>query len=117
MATWQLVKKSVNSRALFVEISSFIEEGLNDLGILWSSDSQRDSFVDIVDEWLEEKATEGKIEQWNIVCDYRNNKVTAMEAGRYTIDVYYKQRNCLNTTHLQYNLKDDGGDDAFIIIF
>lgn len=117
MVTWQLEKKSVNSKVLFDEISSFIEEGLNDMGIMWSSDAQRDSFADIVEEWLEEVGGDGKIEQWKVICDYRNNKVAQMDEGKYVFDVYYKQRNCLNMTHLRYNIKDDGKDAGIIYVF
>ena len=76
------------------------------MGVIWSSDTHRESFADLFEEWLEEKANEGKIDQWNVVCDSRNNKVARMEEGHFVFDVYYRQHNCLNTTQLHYEIDD-----------
>ncbi len=104
---WTLTEKAVNSKPLFNEIHDFIAEGLNDMGVVWNSDSHRDSFISIVEDWLEEKWQEGKIEQFKVICDFRNNKIADMESGKYIIDVYYKQRNCLNTTQLHYEVQEE----------
>lgn len=111
MAQFKIIKKHVNSNILFNEISEFIEEGCGDIGVIWSSEAHRSSFVSLIDEWIGEKAEEGKVEQWNVVCDSRNNKNSAMKKGKYIMDVYYNQYNCLNMTHIRYMIDDSPIDD------
>jgi hypothetical protein len=90
------------------EIHDIVVEGMTETGINWSSDVQRDSFIDMLDDFMHEVADEGKIEQWDVRCDGRNNKSSDMNDGRFILDVAYKQRHCLNTTVLHYDIEDDG---------
>ena len=106
MVTWRVTKKGVNSKILYTMISQFIEEGLVDVGVVWNSDIHRESFVELIEEWLEEHATAGKIEQWKVVCDNRNNKTKDMDDGFYMFEVYYKQSSCFNTTHIRYEVEE-----------
>lgn len=108
MASWKRITRAVNSKVLLHEISFLVEEGLDDMGVIWSSDTHRESFVDLVEDWLHEKGDKGLIEQWNVVCDLRNNKIADMEAGNYVFEVFYRQKHCLNMTHLRYEIQDDG---------
>lgn len=111
MSDWKLtIKSAVNSPSLFTEITDFLESGFEEMKGAWNSDGHRDSFIMILSEWLDEQIDEGKITQWNIICDFRNNKVEKMEQGIYIVDIHYKQRNCLNTTHLRYEIEDDEDD-------
>lgn len=115
MANCTVTKRAVNSKVLFEEITKFIEEGLKDMGVIWSSDTHREAFIELIDEWLESFAEAGRIDQWNTICDFRNNKVADMEQGHFTFDVYYKQHNCLNTTHLRYNV--EAGEETEVLEF
>ena len=102
--TWKIKKRAVNSKALFDEVNEIVEEGFGDVDLIWSSDIHRDSFIDLIDEWLWETSEEGKITQWKIVCDFRNNTIKQMEQGIYQLDVSYRQTDCLNTTTLEYTI-------------
>jgi len=116
MTTWTLKTRAVNSKALQRKISELVEEAIEESGVLWSSDTHRESFVEVVDEWLEQFADlTGEITQWNVICDLRNNKIADLESGTYTFDITYRQKNCLNTTQLQYEIQDNGED--FVIDF
>lgn len=106
MTEWKRKVKAANSKLLLEEITSFIEEGLDSMGVIWGSETHRDSFVGVIDEWLDEKHQENKIEQYKVVCDLRNNKVSEMERGNFILDVYFKQRNCINTTNIHYLVSD-----------
>lgn len=105
--TWNRVVKSSNSKTLLHQITFLIEEGIDDMGIIWSSDTHRESFVDLVDDWLADKADEGLIQQWNVVCDLRNNKIADMEASRFILDIYFKQVHCVNMTQVRYTIDDN----------
>ena len=57
-----VVKKSqVNSDRLFEEINEFIEQGLRTPGISWTNHMHRDSFSEVINEWMEEFTKAGKI--------------------------------------------------------
>lgn len=114
MADWKLQKFAVNSKPLFDEITEYIHEGLDETSMNWFDDMYRESFVEVIDEWLEQYADEGRIEQWKVVCDSRNNKTKDIEDGKFILDVYYKQWNCLNTTHLHYIIQMDEDDISII---
>lgn len=115
MANYKLTKKSVNSKRLFNEIHEFIEDGIVSGGIMWSGESHRESFVSIIEEFLEEFHQDGKISQCNVICDYRNNSPEEMDKGNYTLFVHFKQKNCLNTTKLIYNITCNKGSIYFNI--
>ena len=113
-----VVQKSVNSKPLFNDVLSFIKEGIYDFGIVWNSEAHRDSFSMVMGDFLSEMVVEGKIEQWKIVCDKRNNKYTDMENGVYHLDIQYKQRNCLNITQINITIYDnDDGDVDLLDLF
>jgi hypothetical protein len=103
---WTLTKRAVNSKPLFEEIHDFIVTGMDDTGVNWASEVQRTAYIEMLDEFLAEVAEEGKIEQWDVRCNSRNNKLSDMNNGKFVVDVFYKQRNCLNTTQLRYEIID-----------
>ncbi len=103
---FKLEKRSVNSKPLFNEIHAFIEEGINSNSVVWSNDIHRLSFVEVLNDYLEQFHEQGQIDQWNAFCDLRNNTVSAMDKGEYVIEVTYRQTTCLNTTRLIYRVQD-----------
>ena len=105
-AEYKLEKRSVNNKLIFTEIHKFMEEGITTNGILWGNDIHRESFVDVVSDCLEEVSFQGFIDQWNVICDFRNNTSADMDKGIYVVEVQYRQKNCLNTTRLIYTVKD-----------
>src|SRR5271166_6664962 len=102
---FKLEKRSVNSKPLFNEIHAFIEEGINSNSVVWSNDIHRLSFVEVLDDYLDQFHERGQIDQWNAFCDLRNNTIAAMDRGEYVIEITYRQTNCLNTTRLIYKVK------------
>lgn len=107
MAQLKVVNKSVNSKILYDEILAFLKEGVYDFGIVWNSEAHRDSFVHVVNDFLFDIAEEGKIEQFKVIGDKRNNKYSDIEQGIYHVDVSYRQRNCLNVTQIMLTIDDN----------
>lgn len=105
-AEYKLEKRSVNNKYIFEEIHKFIEEGILSGEVLWESETHRISFVEIVENVLDELEFDEKIDQSNVMCDFRNNNVAEMERGNYVLEVSYRQRNCINTTRLVYHIRD-----------
>lgn len=103
---YKLEKRSVNNKALFKKVHDFVHEGILTGQVLWNNDIHRQSFVDVVNDVLLEIADEDIIDQWNVVCDIRNNTITQMDKGIYVLEVAYRQKNCLNTTRLVYTITD-----------
>jgi len=103
---FQLKSRAVNSKILFKEVNELVLLAFADTGITWASDAQRMSFVEMFDELMEQFYEEGKIEQWNIQSNFKNNTVERMANGKYVFEVFYKQHNCLNVTQLTYSIHD-----------
>lgn len=107
MTDYKLCKKSINSKTLFFKIHDFIEDAILNMGVNWSSVSQRESFVVLIDEWLAEHVDENAITHYKVVCDRRNNKKSNMKDGIFYLDVEYRQTNCLNITKLLYTISEN----------
>ena len=106
-------KRYVNSKRLFVEINDFIEEGLAQPSLTWDVPIHRQSFVEVVIDWLAEFHAEGRITQYDVIGDERVN-LSNEPQELYNIIIKYKQKHCLNTTIIQYQVlenDDDGMDD------
>lgn len=106
MAKLKIVPKSVNSKALYKEINDMIEEAITTLGVKWSSESHRLSFVEVIEDYLMDLEGEGKIEQSKVICDKRNNKTFSKLAKQYVFEVFYRQPNCLNVTSIAYYISN-----------
>jgi len=95
---------NVNNKQLFAEIDNFMTEVFSSIGISWANKEHRTEFVDMIDMWMEQFADEsGKIIQWDIQCDSRNNTTEDFEVGNIHFDLLYRQRNCFNTTKIEYS--------------
>lgn len=106
MTEFSLKTENVNSKPLLKEVSNFVEEIIQNFNIIWDSDSQRDAILEVVDEFLEDlRHNANKIEQWNVICDGRNNKAKDAKKKVTHLDVYYCQRHCYNVTELHYIIK------------
>jgi len=103
---YTLETRAVNSKRLLANIQQ-IEQVFTEYQILWSNESLRNAAIEMIDSVLEDIAKNGRITQWNVICDYRNNKVSDMAKGIYRIEITYRQANCLNTTVLKYELVED----------
>ena len=96
---------NINNPRLFKEIDEFMVEVFTSIGIVWSNAEHRDSFVGMIDDWMEQFATEsGKIIQWDIQCDSRNNTKEDLADGLRNFTLRYRQKNCFNTTEIVYTL-------------
>ena len=104
--SWKRETRAVNSKPLLDEITSTIEDLLEGAGVIWSSDSHRDPFVEMITDYMKSFLDQQKIEQFKVICDYRNNRLSQMEKGVYHFDVEYRQRNCVNITRVLYTITD-----------
>ena len=112
------VYKAVNSKPLLKEVTAFIEEGLGEFGVQWDSEAQKETFVEIIEDFLAELLeVQGKIVSYKVMADRRNNKASDWEKGIYKFDVSYKQKNCLNTTQLLYTITETRNKDMLVLDF
>jgi len=61
-------------------------------------------WVDSIDAILEEFAGDKLITSYDVVGDFRNNNIKAMEDGNITVDITFVQYNCINTTKLTLHI-------------
>ena len=102
MQKFTLKTNNVNSNIILKEVNDFISHIILDFNVIWDNTSQRDSILDVLDAHFEDMTKEGKVSQWNVICDGRNNAKTSVIAKITHLDITYKQRNCYNTTKLEY---------------
>lgn len=102
MSTFTLKTRNINSKSVVGNISIFVNSIIEDFNIIWNSSSQRDAILEIIQTHLEDMAADNKIEQWNVVCDGRNNKRCDIENKITHLDIEFKQLNCYNITTLKY---------------
>lgn len=101
--------KSVNSKLLCQQIREFIDSAIEDFGVLWASESQRESLVEIIDEFFADlHLGQQNVEQWDVICDHRNNNQENMQKGMYTLMIKYRQKHCFNITEITYNVSTKG---------
>ena len=103
----KVTTKSVNSKMLFQEINDLILDGLESVDLNWRNDDERELFIQFLNSMFSEIQENDVIEQWKVQCNSNNNKTKDMLSGIVVIDIYYKQRNCLNTTNIKYTLQED----------
>ena len=103
---YTLVTRAVNSKRLLATIQQ-IEQVFTEYQIIWSNEPLREAAIEMIDTVMEELGGQGRITQWNVVCDFRNNKLSDMSDGKFNVTISYRQTNCLNTTVLDYYLIED----------
>ena len=100
-----LKTRHVNSKRLLKQIAEFIEEIIVNFSIMWDSDVQRGAVLEVIDEYMEDLVEDKDIEQWNVICDSRNNKMSDIQKKQTHLDITYRQRNCFNVTEIKYTIK------------
>ena len=98
--------KSVNSKVLFKEINENLRDGIFTVDINWQNSEERDIFINFMHTAMSEFYEKGKIDQWRIQCNGKNNTAEDMGKGIFVIEVHYKQKNCLNTTTIKYTVRE-----------
>ena len=94
---------NINNKRLFKEIDDFMMEVFTTIGLSWSNKEHRSQFVEMIDDWMEQFAeASGKIIQWDIQCDSRNNTPEDFISGNISFILRYRQKNCFNTTEIEY---------------
>lgn len=101
--SWELTTRAVNSKQLLKEVRE-LEVIFTEFGVDWSSDTQRLAAIDTIDLMMEQLYEAGRITQWKVVSDFRNNKIVDMDEGIFFLTVSFKQTNCLNTTQVEYKI-------------
>jgi len=104
MAVYKLKVNNINSKILLVEITDFVNRIIADFNIIWNSESQRETVLEVISEYMEDLSEDNKIEQWNVVCDTRNNKSADVKNKITHLDIEYRQYNCYNVSRLQYRI-------------
>lgn len=105
--TYTLKVSGSASKWLLKDVSEFVAEIIKEFSILYAHDVARDAILEVLEEHLEEKAMEGKITQYNVICDDRNNNKVLAENGITNLEIRYKQDNCYVTTVLKYVIVSD----------
>jgi len=98
--------KAINSKLLFKEIDEIVKDGLFSVELVWIDEENREVFLSFLNSLMQEFWANGAIEQWKVQCNLQNNTVDDMMQGIFNVDVYYKQKNCLNTTQITYTILD-----------
>lgn len=102
----KIVKRSINSKILYQKVHTMIYETITSLGVKWASESHRKSFAHAVEDFMLGLVEEGEIERFKVICDRRNNRSFSSDADSYCFEISYKQPSCLNTSKIEYHIKN-----------
>lgn len=102
-----LKHKNVSNQTIFNDLTDFMCNVFNTLHIYMRSPGYREDFLMMIEDWMEAyiELSNGKIIQYDVVCDSRNNRPEDMENGKINFTIKYRLKNCLNTTELNYVLE------------
>ena len=104
--TLKTLSRNVNNPTLFKDIDDFMIEVFSTLRISWVNKQHRQELVELIDDWMDTFAYEsGKIIQYDVMCDSRNNPPEELQKKRLHFLLRYRQTNCLNTTEIEYIIK------------
>lgn len=105
--TYTLKVSGSASKPLLKEVTEFVGSIIDEFSILYAHDVHRDAILEVLEECLDELGQQGRITQYNVICDNRNNNQILADAGITNLDITYKQDNCYVTTTLNYVIISD----------
>jgi hypothetical protein len=106
-ATYKKVVKSSTNKRIVNEVCEFVEHAEDDFGMEWGSESYREALVETLEMLLTDMMEKGDIQQYKVVCDRRNNTCHDTNRGIFKMDIFFKAKNCLNTTQILYTITTD----------
>lgn len=106
MVKLKIIKKDVNSKVLFNEINNLISDVFDTIDVPWKREENRDLFVEYINSVLYEFWDKESITQWKVICNSLNNTTQDLINGKITLEVFYRQKHCLNTTKITYYIEE-----------
>lgn len=97
-------RKSINNKILANDIEHFVTEMIYAVGVYWPGENSRSRCIEALNDQLQELYEQTIIEQYNVLCDQRNNTHSQMSNGIFNLTVKFKQRNCVNTSQLDFEI-------------
>lgn len=101
----QTKTKNINNQRVFEEIDNMMIQVFTTLDFEspWTNKDLREQLVEMVEMFIDNYAVEtGKIIQYDVICDSRNNTAKNFQNGPVKFTIRYRQKNCLNTTEIEY---------------
>ena len=100
-----IVETGVVSKSLAKTIRTFVEEGLQTVQVQWDQEVYRHSFIEVVEDHLEQQYAQGKITHGKVICDDRNNSSTAFKEGKFQMHVQFRQKNAIIDTKFIFHIE------------
>jgi len=98
-----LTVHNVNGDILANKIKNHIEECLEVmLQLTFGVEEERQDVADNIEYFLMELYLNNEITQAKVIFDKRNNTRVDLENSKHTLEVIYKEWNCLNFTSIKY---------------
>ena len=95
---------SVNLQRFANEIDEFVVDELMDVELEWNDLIIRDQSVDLFEILMREYQIDGYVDNFSVYSNYKNNTIEDELLQKFQLTIEFKQRNCLNRTHLNYRL-------------
>jgi len=103
LADVQIETSHVNNSSLVEEVIVFASETLDNAFFHdFTNEHDRQIMADSLDYFCDLLHENNIIDQYDIIFDKRNNKRKDMDAGKFTIEIRFKQKHCLNVTSVKY---------------
>ena len=99
-----VTETAVVSKGLVRAVRTFVDDGFNSVDVMWDNEMFRQSFIAVIDDYLGELYSDGKISHGKVICDDRNNGALAFKKGDFQMEVQFRQKNALITTRLIFEV-------------
>lgn len=99
--------RNINSKPIFNYINENVVDAIDSVGPYWISDDHREALVSFIDDVLYELQEQGKIYNYKVYSDDRNNPKPLITEDTYVVTLEYRQAHCINVTHLSYVFQND----------
>lgn len=93
---------NANGKRIVKTIDKFVMDILKDQLFRWRSDKAREEVCELFSDFMAEGKHQGKVQNFKIICDHRNNKKEDFDKGLYYLEINFQQAHCLNRTRLIY---------------
>jgi hypothetical protein len=102
----RVVAKGIISKSLYENLNKTLFDAVTKLDVRWRSAEHRTSFIEVVEEFMDDVVADGKIRNYKVICDGRNNR-SFTKQDEILFSVKYKQPHCLEWTTIDYYVKNE----------
>jgi len=108
----KIVHHNLNTKSIGDYLDKNIVDMLDTIGQFLNTEEHIEAITMLAYELLDELQEEGKIYNFKVLCDERNNPKDKSQLGLHTLSIRFWQVNCINLTRIEYTFKTNVGNNS-----